>query len=55
MATYHNEKPLSEIALVNCFNKITANGIRTAEQLRQTEYYQAVSYTHLTLPTSDLV
>ena len=40
MATYHNEKPLSEIALVNCFNKITANGIRTAEQLRQTEYYQ---------------
>lgn len=38
--TYHNEKPLSEIALVNCFNKITANGIRTAEQLRQTEYYQ---------------
>lgn len=39
-ATYHNEKPLSEIALVNCFNKITANGIRTAEQLRQTEYYQ---------------
>ena len=42
MATYHNEKPLSEIALVNCFNKITANGIRTAEQLRQTEYYQEV-------------
>lgn len=40
MATYHNEKTLSEIALVNCFNKITANGIRTAEQLRQTEYYQ---------------
>lgn len=40
MATYHNEKPLSEIVLVNCFNKITANGIRTAEQLRQTEYYQ---------------
>lgn len=40
MAIYHNEKPLSEIALVNCFNKITANGIRTAEQLRQTEYYQ---------------
>lgn len=40
MATYHNEKPLSEITLVNCFNKITANGIRTAEQLRQTEYYQ---------------
>lgn len=40
MATYHNEKPLSEIALVNCFNKITANGIRTTEQLRQTEYYQ---------------
>lgn len=40
MATYHNEKPLSEIALVNCFNKITANGTRTAEQLRQTEYYQ---------------
>ena len=40
MATYHNEKPLSEIALVNCFNKITANGIRTAEQLRQMEYYQ---------------
>ena len=40
MATYHNEKPLSEIALVNCFNKITANGIRTAEQLRQTDYYQ---------------
>ena len=40
MATYHNEKRLSEIALVNCFNKITANGIRTAEQLRQTEYYQ---------------
>lgn len=40
MATYQNEKPLSEIALVNCFNKITANGIRTAEQLRQTEYYQ---------------
>lgn len=39
-ATYHNEKPLSEITLVNCFNKITANGIRTAEQLRQTEYYQ---------------
>lgn len=38
--TYHNEKTLSEIALVNCFNKITANGIRTAEQLRQTEYYQ---------------
>ena len=36
MATYHNEKTLSEIALVNCFNKITANGIRTAEQLRQT-------------------
>ena len=36
MATYH----LSEIVLVNCFNKITANGIRTAEQLRQTEYYQ---------------
>ena len=30
MATYHNEKTLSEIALVNCFNKITANGIRTA-------------------------
>ena len=40
MATYHNEKTLSEIVLVNCFNKITANGIRTAEQLRQTEYYQ---------------
>lgn len=40
MATYHNEKTLFEIALVNCFNKITANGIRTAEQLRQTEYYQ---------------
>lgn len=40
MATYYNEKTLSEIALVNCFNKITANGIRTAEQLRQTEYYQ---------------
>lgn len=40
MATYHNEKTLSEIALVKCFNKITANGIRTAEQLRQTEYYQ---------------
>lgn len=40
MATYHNEKTLSEIALVNCFNKITANDIRTAEQLRQTEYYQ---------------
>ena len=40
MATYPNEKTLSEIALVNCFNKITANGIRTAEQLRQTEYYQ---------------
>lgn len=40
MATYHNEKTLSEIALVNCFNKITANGIRTAEQLRQTEYHQ---------------
>lgn len=40
MATYHNKKTLSEIALVNCFNKITANGIRTAEQLRQTEYYQ---------------
>lgn len=40
MATCHNEKPLSEITLVNCFNKITANGIRTAEQLRQTEYYQ---------------
>ena len=40
MATYHNEKTLSEIALVNCFNKITANGIRTAEQLRKTEYYQ---------------
>lgn len=40
MATYQNEKTLSEIALVNCFNKITANGIRTAEQLRQTEYYQ---------------
>lgn len=40
MATYHNEKTLSEIALVNCFNKITANGIRTTEQLRQTEYYQ---------------
>lgn len=40
MATYHNEKTLPEIVLVNCFNKITANGIRTAEQLRQTEYYQ---------------
>lgn len=38
MATYRNEKPLSEIAI--CFEKIAASGICTAEQLRQTKYYQ---------------